>query len=68
MMKELAVTLAISWTTECQVGSTSDLQHPPRAAAVERMHGDYIWIYPDGILNKLSGCHAVWTDSRNKWM
>lgn len=43
-MKELSVILAISWATACQAGSTCDLQHPPRAAAVDEMHGHYIYI------------------------
>jgi len=68
MVKALLVNLATLWATACQAGSTCDLQQPPRAAAVDGVHGQYIFIYPERMPSKFTGCQIVWTESGHKWM
>jgi hypothetical protein len=38
-----------------------DLPAPPRAAAVNSIHGQFIFIYPREVKKEYSGCRTVWT-------
>lgn len=68
IMKALLAILAGLWASACQASSTCDLRQPPRAAVVDGVHGQYIFIFPDRISKKFTGCQIVWTESGHKWI
>lgn len=66
MMKALLVVLVALFAPACHAEETCDLQHPPRVAAVTALHGQYLFIYPDGLPSKFTGCQIVWTESAHR--
>lgn len=50
-----------AWSQNSVPAQNCDLPAPPRAAAVNSIHGQFIFIYPRQVEEKYSGCRTVWT-------
>jgi len=67
-LAKFALCISIWAICDSCAASTCELERPPRAATATGVHGQYIFIYPNSIPERFSGCQTVWTETGHKWL